>query len=150
VSFSVRWHNNVTMAIDVTLILKDLLAANRGPNPNDPETRQSPDYGVAASLEGNVLDVLLTFKKDRAYCCMEWGCHLALFDARRWEKLHEALAESGVVAPPGLRLQLCCKIEEGAVFFDFSKPDHTRRGWYGFAAVAAHNYKVVTVEAGSE
>src|SRR5262249_17739630 len=90
------------------------------------------------------------FKKDRAYCCMEWGCHLALFDGRRWERLHEALAESGVVAPPNLRLQLSCKFEEGAVFFDFSTPDRSRRGWYAFAPVAAHDYKVVTVEAGSE
>jgi hypothetical protein len=138
------------MAIDVTSVLKELLAANRGPNPTDPETRQSPDYGVAASLEGTVLDVVMTFKKDRAYCCMEWGCHLALFDGRRWERLHEALAKSGVVAPPSLRLQLSCKIEEGAVFFDFSKPDQTRRRWYAFAPVAAHEYKVVTVESGGE
>jgi hypothetical protein len=138
------------MAVDVTVILQELLAANRGPHPTDHETRQSPDYGVAATLEGNVLDVALTFKKDRAYCCMEWGCHLALFDGRRWEGLHEVLAESGVVAPPSLRLQLSCKIEEGAVFFDFSKPDRTRWGWYAFAPVAAHDYKVVTVEAGSE
>jgi hypothetical protein len=138
------------MAVEVTMILKELLAANRGPNPSDPETRQSPDYGVAASLEGNVLDVVLTFKKDRAYCCMEWGCHLALFDGRRWKRLHEALAKSGVVAPPSLRLQLCCEIEEGEVFFDFSKPDRNRRGWYGFAAVAAHDYKVVAVESDRE
>ena len=138
------------MPIDVTLILKELLAANRGPNPSDPETRQSPDYGVAASLEGNVLDVVLTFKKDCAYCCMESGCHLALFDGKRWDKLRHSLFESGVVAPNSLCLQLSCKIEEGAVFFDFSKPDPSRRGWYAFAPVAAHEYKVVTVEAGSE
>jgi hypothetical protein len=138
------------MALDVALILKDLLAANRGPNPTDPESRLSPDYGVAASLEGNALDVVLTFKKDRAYCCMEWGCHLALFDGRRWESLHVALAKFGVVAPPSLRLQLSCKIEEGAVFFDFSKPDRSRRGWYAFAPVAAHEYNVVTVEVASE
>jgi hypothetical protein len=138
------------MAVDLTLILKELLAANRGPNPKDPETRLSPDYGVAASLEGNVLDVVLTFKRDRAYCCMEWGCHLALFDHKRWRKLRHLLFESGVVAPNSLRLQLSCKIEEGAVFFDFSKPDRSRRGWYAFAPVAAHEYNVVTVEAGSE
>ena len=138
------------MAVDITLIVKELLAANRGPNPTDPDARQSPAYGVTASLEGNVLDVVLTFKKDHAYCCMEWGCHLALFDGRRWQRLHEALAQSGVIAPPYLRLQLFCKIEEGAVFFDFSKPDRSKRGWYAFAPVAAHNYKVVTVEADSE
>ena len=138
------------MAADVTLVLKELLAANRGLNPDDPETRRLPDYGVAASLEENVLDVVLTFKKDLAYCCMEWGCHLPLFDGQRWEKLREALAERGVAAPPSLRMQLCCKIEEGAIFFDFSKPDRNRRGWYGFVPVAAHDYNVVAVEAGSE
>lgn len=135
------------MAVDVTSVLKGLLAANRGP---DPETRQSPEYGVAASLEGDVLDVVLTFKTGRAYCCMEWGCHLALFDGTRWDNLHQALGDSGVVAPSRLRLQLCCKIDEGAAFFDFSKPDRSRRGWYAFAPTAAHEYKVGTVEAGSE
>jgi hypothetical protein len=138
------------MAVDVTLILKELLAANRGPCPVDPETRQAPDYGVAASLDGQTLDAVLTFKKGNAYCCMEWGCHLAFFDGKRWDKLHTLLSESGVVAAKSLRLQLSCQIEEGAVFFDFSKPDRSRRRWYAFAPVAAHEYKVVTVEAGSE
>ena len=146
----VRPLDNISMPVDVTLILKDLLAANRGPDPTDPETRQSPEYGVAASLEGNVLDVVLTFKKDRAYCCMEWGCHLALLDGKQWDKLRHLLSESAMVAPKSLRLQLSCKIEEGAVFFVLSKPDPSRRGWYAFAPVAAHEYKVVAVEAGSE
>jgi hypothetical protein len=132
--------------MDVTSILKELLAANRGPDPADPETRQSPDYGVAASLDGNVLDVVLTFKKDRPYCCMEWGWHLALFDGRQWDRLHQAIADAGVVAPPSLQRQLSCKIEEGALFFDFSKPDGNRRGWHAFSPVAAHEYEVVKVE----
>jgi hypothetical protein len=132
--------------MDVTSILKELLAANRGPDPADPETRQSPDYGVAASLDGNVLDVVLTFKKDRPYCCMEWGCHLPLLDGRQWERLHQAIADAGVVAPPSLRLQLSCKIEEGALFFDLSRPDRNRRRWYALAPVAAHEYEVPTVE----
>jgi hypothetical protein len=138
------------MAVDVTFILKEYLAANRGPDPTDPDARQSPVYGVTASLDGNALDVVLTFKKDHAYCCREWGCHLPLIDGRRWQRLHEALAQSGVVAPPNLRLQLFCKIEEGAVFFDFSKPDRSRRGWYAFAPVAAQDFKVVSVEANYE
>lgn len=138
------------MTVDVTLILMRLLGANRGPDPADPETRQSPDYGVAATLEGDVVDVVLTFKKDCAYCCMEWGCHLPLFDGKRWNKLRQALAEAGMVASSSLRLQLSCKIEEGAVFFDPTKPDRSRRGWYAFAPVAAHEYKVTSVEAASE
>src|SRR5262249_51096497 len=137
------------MATDVTLILTELLAANRGPSPTDPESRHSPDYEVVAWLECGVLDVVLTFKKDRAYCCMEWGCHLALFDGKRWEKLHQILGDAGIVAPSRLRLQLCCKTEEGALFFDFSKPDRSRRGWYAFAPVVGHEYKVVTIEAGT-
>ena len=138
------------MAVDVTLILKELLAANRGPNPTDPETRQSPDYGVTASLDGNVFDVVMTFKKGRAYCCMEWGCHLALFDGKRWQRLHQALADPAWLHPQACASNWSCKIEEGAVFFDFSKPDRNRRGWYAFAPAAAHDYKVVMVEGASE
>ena len=139
-----------SMAVDVTSILKGLLDANRGPDPANPDARQLPTYGVTASLEGDVLDIVLTFKRGHAYCCMEWGCHLALFNGRRWQRLHESLAQSGVVAPQSLRLHLLCKIEEGAVSFDFSKPDRSRRGWYAFAPVAAHDYKVVTVEASGD
>jgi hypothetical protein len=135
------------MAVNVTLILKELLAANRGPNPADPDAGQAPDYEVTAELTGNVLDVALTFQTGHSYCCMEWGCHLPLLDGRRWEMLREALARSGVVAPQSLRLQLACKIEKGAVFFDYSRPDRSRPGWYAFAPVAAHDYQVVTTEA---
>lgn len=138
------------MPIDVTLILNELLAANRGPNPHDHETRRSSDYGVVASLEEDALDVVLTFKKDCAYCCMEWDCHLALCDGERWDKLRHSLFESGIVAPRRLRLALCSKVQEDAVFFDFSKPDPSRRGWYAFAPVAAHEYTVDAVEADSE
>jgi hypothetical protein len=36
------------------------------------------------------------------------------------------------------------------VFFDFSKPDPTRLGWYAFKAVAAYRYEASAVEAGNE
>ncbi len=81
---------------------------------------------------------------------MEWGCHLGLFDGKRWAKLHQALADSGVPAPSKLRLELSCKIEEGAVFFDFSKPDLSRRGWYAFAPADEHEYTVTTTEGDTE
>jgi hypothetical protein len=138
------------MAVDVSPVLKELLASNRGPSPFEPEARQVPDYGVSALLDGNTLVVVLTFQKNAAYCCMEWGCHLPLFNGKRWDKLHRALEAHGVAAPQSLRLQLCCVIEEGAIFFDFSKPDHTKRGRYAFAPVAAYEYQASTVEAGSD
>ena len=71
------------MPVDVTAILAELLARNRGPDPLDPDRRRVPDYGVAASLEGNTLALVLTFRKGAAYCYMEWGCHLGLFDGKR-------------------------------------------------------------------
>jgi hypothetical protein len=136
--------------LDVTAILAELLARNRGPDPLDPDRRRAPDYGVTASLEGNTLSVALTFRSGAAYCCMEWGCHLALTNGKRWDGLRRALAAHGVTAPLRLELRLSCVVEERAVFFDLSKPDPTRRGWYAFKAVAAHCYEASTVEAGSE
>jgi hypothetical protein len=137
------------MAVDVTPILKELLASNRGPIPLDPGHRQSPNYGVVASLDWNLLNVVLTFQKNCAYCCMEHGCHLPLFNGKRWERLHQALAAHGMVAPPNLQLQLSCVIEDGAIFFDFSKPDRSRRGWYAFAPARGQTYQIDVVEAGS-
>jgi hypothetical protein len=98
----------MTMTLDVTHILEEMLAGNRGPNLLDPGARQPPKYGVSASLEGNILDVVLTFQKDSVYCCMEWGCHLSLFDGKRWDRLRQALAAHGVVAASSMQLRLSC------------------------------------------
>jgi hypothetical protein len=135
------------VVVDVTDVFAELLARNRGPDPLDPDARQPPDYGVAASLDGRALSVVLTFRRGAAYCCMEWGCHLALTDGKRWEGLRRALAAHGIAAPAQLELRLSCVIEEGAVFFNLFRPDPTRRNWYAFEPVAAHHYGASAVEA---
>ena len=134
------------MAVDVTNIMAGLLARNRGPDPLNPDTRRQPDYGVSASLEENALSVVLTFRRGAAYCCMEWGCHLALTDGRRWDGLRGALASHGISVPARLQLRLSCVIEEGAVFFNLFRPDPTRRNWYAFEPVASYHYEVSAVE----
>jgi hypothetical protein len=131
----------------VTPVLGEYLANNRGPDPHDPGHRQRPNYGVAAALADGVLDVVLIFRSGSAYCCCEWGCHLGLFDGKRWDGLRRRLAAHGITPPPQMELRLTCVIEEGAVFFDFAKPDPTRRGWYGFAPAAAHRYEARAAEA---
>jgi hypothetical protein len=138
------------MAIDITRILAELLARNRGPDPLNPDVRQTPDYGIGATLDGTTLDMVLTFRCGAAYCCMEWGCHLRLHNGIRWHALRRALAVHGVVAPPRFDLRLVCAIEEGAVFFDIFRPDKTRRRWYAFAPAAAGSYQASASEAGSD
>jgi hypothetical protein len=135
--------------VDVMAILAELLARNRGPDPLDADRRRVPDYGVTASLEGKTLAMTLTFRKGAAYCCTQWGCHLGLIDGKRWDALRRGLAAHGVPAPPRLELQLSCVVEEGAVFFDFFRPDPTRRGWYAFEPIAARQYQASAVEAES-
>ena len=58
----------------------------------------------------------------------------------------EGLAAHGIVAPPQIEVRMTCVIEEGAVFFDFMKPDPARRGWYAFAPAAAHRYQAKAIE----
>jgi hypothetical protein len=135
------------VALDVTLVLSELLARNQGPDPLNPDRRQPPDYGVSASLEEDTLDVVLTFRSGAAYCCYEPGCHLGLFDGKRWDVLHEALATHGIDAPSRLKLRLTGVVEEGAVFFDFAKSDPARRGWYAFRPVVAYRYQESATEA---
>jgi hypothetical protein len=135
------------VAADVTPVLADLLAHNRGPDPADPDKRQPPDYGVAATLAGNTLDIVLTFRRGSAYCCWEWGCHLGLTDGKRWDVLRQVLAARGAADPPRLTLRLTCVVEEGAVFFDLTRPDRARRGWYTFAPAAGHRYEAIAKEA---
>jgi hypothetical protein len=140
------------VATDVTPVLAGLLAGNDSPDPLNPGQRRRSDYGVSARLDGNMLDVVLTFRRAAAYCCYEWGCHLALThgQGKRWDRLRRALAAHGVAAPARLELRLSCVVEEGAMFFDFSKPDPTRRGWYAFGPAQAHHYQARMVEARAE
>jgi hypothetical protein len=66
--------------------------------------------------------MVLTFRRGAAYCCMEWGCHLPLFNGKRWDRLRGALAAYAVPAPTQLKLRLTCVIEERAIFFDPFRP----------------------------
>jgi hypothetical protein len=88
--------------VDVTEVFAAYFARNRGPVPGDAEARQQPDYGVSATLDGGVIDLTLTFRAGSAYCCYEWGCHLALYEGKRWGWLRRELATRGVAAPDRL------------------------------------------------
>jgi hypothetical protein len=134
---------------DVTAAIADLLARNSGPDPVDPDSRRSPDYGIAASLDGSTLDVVLTFRKGAAYCCMEPACHLALARCEGWEPLRSAMSALDVVLPARLLLRLTCVVEDGALFFDFSRPDPTRCGWYAFKPAVSQKFHVTANEGNS-
>jgi hypothetical protein len=132
---------------DVTAILTEYLAGNRGPDPTDADHRRRPDYGVTATLAGGVLEVVLTFRSGCAYCCCEWGCHLNLTEGKRWDGLRRRLIVAGIAAPSQLELRLACVVEDGAKFFDLARPDPARRGWYAFTSTVAHRYTAIAVEA---
>lgn len=134
------------MALDVTHIVSDYLAGNLGPVPTDPDRRERPDYGVGAALTDGVLEVVLTFRTGRAYCCYDWGCHLDLTGGKRWTRLRGRLAAAGIEPPPRLELRLDCVVEAGAEFFDMFRPDPRRRGWYAFAPASAYPYSVTASE----
>ena len=120
------------MLMNVSAIVSEVLAANRGPDTSSPGNRVQPDYGIEADLENDLLAMKMTFRSDEAYCCMEWGCHLALHDGKRWDALRTVLEDHGVPTPSQLRLKLTCVVKSGSLFFDMSRPDPTRRGWYAF------------------
>ena len=136
--------------MDVTSAVSEMMSRNRRPDPLSPDERTSSNYGITAALEGDNLSIVLTFLAGSAYCCMEWGCHLGLFEGKRWDIFRHQLTHHGVDAPPTLKLQLSCVIEAGAMFFDFSRPDPKRRGWYAFKPAADYKYQLVTVEATSD
>jgi hypothetical protein len=136
------------VAVNITPAFAAYFARNRGPIPGEPEARQPPDYGVSASLNGGVIDLALTFRAGSAYCCYEWGCHLALSEGKRWGWLRQELTARGVPAPDRLELHLAVVVEAGALFFDWSRPEPSPRGrgWYAFAPVEAVRYQVVVGE----
>lgn len=134
------------MAFDVTSVLAELLLRNRGPTPIDSVKRVPPNYGIAASLDGNHLDVVLTFRTQAAYCCMEPGCHLALSNGKRRESLRRGLDTHDIVVPARLQLRLLGVVEEGAMFFDLSSKQ-IGPGYYAFRSAAAFEYQISNTEA---
>ena len=111
----------------MTPVFAAYFARNRGPVLGDPNTRQPPDYGVSASLDGGMVELTLTFRAGSAYCCCEWGCHLNLYEDKWWEWLRRELSARGVEAPPRLELRLTVVVEAGALFFEFRRPDRCAR-----------------------
>jgi hypothetical protein len=137
------------VAVDVTPVFAAYFARNRGPVPGDPGARQPPDYGVSASLDGGVVDLALTFRAGSAYCCHEWGCHLSPSKDKWWQWLRRELSDRGVEVPPRLELHLTIVVEAGAMFFEFRRPDRSRRGWYDFAPAEECRYQHVVAEGGN-
>jgi hypothetical protein len=139
-------HEDLDVGVDVWPVLAAYLARNRGWLPGNPDSRPAPAYGITASLDGPSLALTLRFCAGSAYCCCEWGCHLDLHAGRRWERLREDLVAHGLVPAERLQLRLTVIVEPGALFFDWSRPDPMRRGWYAFAPAGARRYDVLTEE----
>ena len=136
------------MTIDVSDAIYYLLADNRSPDPDNPDVRRPPEYRIAATLDGDLLELVLTFRRECAYCCMEWGCHLGFVAGERWLTLRQVLSAENARLPDKLRMRLRCVIEEGARFFDLSLPDRERRDRYAFKSADAFSYEVSVVEGG--
>jgi hypothetical protein len=116
------------MAVDITPVFATYFGRNRGPVPGDSEARQAPNYGVSASFDGVGIDLGLTFRAYSAYCCYQWGCHLSLYEGKRWEGLRRELSGLNLELPSQLVLRLAVTVEPGAMFFDWSRPEPSPRG----------------------
>lgn len=132
--------------VDITPVFSEYLARNKGPVPRNPELRQAPNYGVSATLKDSVIDLTLTFRSGSAYCCYESGCHLKLCDGKQWTWLHRELHVRGLATARPLELRLEIVVEAGSLFFDFTRPDSNRRGWYDFATERDLRFQKVLIE----
>jgi hypothetical protein len=135
------------MTVDVTSVFAAYLAQNRGPDPDEPTATRPSEYGVSAQWEDGVVRLALTFRRGCVYCCMESGCHLRLFSTKQWEWLRRELSARGIQLPSRLTVMVEVVVEDGAIFFDYSRPDQARRGRYAFAPVNAQRYQHVVEEA---
>lgn len=70
------------------------------------------------SSDGTELDLTLGFRAGETYCCMQWGCHLGLYDRGVWDAVRERLRERAPgLDPPLLTIrQLIVEVAPGARF----------------------------------
>ena len=80
----------------------------------------SPDYyGIVVSQvrrSGSAikLELTLTFKRGRRYCCFEDGCHHGPFQKASWERLRRILNRKGWTDPAPLEISLRGRVRKGA------------------------------------
>jgi hypothetical protein len=129
----------------ITGVFSEWLSHNRGSSLSDQRKRIRPEYGLSARLTGELITLKFTFRRERAYCCMEWSCHFHCFDGQRWTGLRRAFARAGLEPPARLMLYLVCVVEEGAIFQDFSRP-RAALGQYEWRRSWAYAYELVTRE----
>jgi len=132
--------------MDITPVISSYLSTNLGPDPENPGKRKKPEYGIRASLDEELLELTITFLDGRSYCCMEWACHISLTDKNRWDCLRRHCAEHQIQTPEQFKLNLCCVVEQGAQFFDLSRPDRGLRGWYDMHTSDSYRYEVSSTE----
>jgi len=135
------------VTIDISDQIREMLSTNRV---LDPEP-SLPEYGIAATLDGATISMVFTFLRGRSYCCKYWTCHLSLHSGGRWDKLRRILTAYDIALPEQLDLSIRVVVEEGALFFEFGKPNPPRQGLeYPLVPVAASSYDDFTVEADDE
>jgi hypothetical protein len=138
------------MLIDLTEVIERVLAGNLSPDPTRLGEKIPSHYGVAASLQEDLLRIDLRFLNHSAYCCMEPACHLPMHEGKHWRSLRVAMAEYGLEAPKRLTMELRVAVDEGALFFDWTKPIPGRLGWYRLKAAKPLAEIRLIVEEGNE
>jgi hypothetical protein len=134
------------MPVDVTNLFATYFGRNQGPRADDPNAHQPADYGLAASLDGETVALTLTFRTGAAYCCYEWGCHADMLNGKRWDRLREVFAASGLVLPERMRMRVAVVVEPDALFFDFARPIPGKRGSFALKPAGARLYEITVAE----
>jgi hypothetical protein len=68
------------------------------------------------SSDGSEFDLTLTLKAGVRYCCVEWGCHLGLYDSEWFRKVKDRLKAKGFASLPPMTVRnLHVLVEKGAI-----------------------------------
>jgi hypothetical protein len=123
------------MVADISEVFRSYLTTSLGPDLDGNERAAAPDYGISATLATNgAVNLTLTFKSGRPYCCDGWKCHLWLFTGERWTDLRKEASSQQVELPALLSLLCTVIIEEGALFYDLSQPESEQPAGRRFTA----------------
>ena len=134
------------MNVNATPAFAAYLAGNGGPTTADPNARERPDYGLSASFDGAVSDLVLTVRAARRNVAVSGSATFCSSRAGGGSGCDASLLFWACWSRSGWCWQVEVIIEDGALYLVPCRSPHTLPA---LAPAKAHRYRAAVTEGNS-